>query len=60
MPRCITCGTVPLGESPMMESFFCTECEKLWCGTCGDSEVRCPACAGSRVVSFTLTEDAFL
>ncbi len=59
MPRCLTCGTVPM-ESPMLDAYFCRDCRALWCAICGASDVRCPQCASARVESFTLTEDAYL
>lgn len=59
MPRCVSCGTVPQ-DSPILDAFYCSDCRTTWCQTCATAEVRCPQCAGMRVLSFTLTDDAYL
>ncbi len=60
MPRCVTCGTHS-GENPILDAFFCTQCESLWCVRCEGAIGRgCPHCGSNHVTSFTLTEDAYL
>ncbi len=45
----------------MLDAFFCTHCEALWCVRCeGAKDRSCPECGSTGVTSFTLTDDAYL
>ena len=61
MARCVTCGTHSREENPMLDAFFCTHCEALWCVRCeGAKDRSCPEWGSTGVTSFTLTDDAYL